>query len=47
MEHTWGVSIFHFGKEQNADWSNSDFHNVQQSGNKVYTYIYIYSDRCS
>jgi hypothetical protein len=26
MEHTWGVSVFHYGNESDKDWSNQDFH---------------------
>jgi hypothetical protein len=26
MEHTWGVSVSHYGTEADKDWSNVDFH---------------------
>ena len=26
MEHTWGMSVFHYGNESDVDWSNAAFH---------------------
>jgi len=26
LEHTWGVSVPHYGNDQNANWTNEEFH---------------------
>lgn len=36
IEHTWGVSVFHYGKEANADWGNAKFHAGLAANNSVY-----------
>jgi hypothetical protein len=26
LEHTWGISVFHYGNLQNSNWTNEEFH---------------------
>jgi len=36
IEHTWGVSVFHYGKEANIDWGNAKFHSVLASNSSIF-----------
>jgi hypothetical protein len=33
IEHTWGISVFHYGKEADKDWGNEAFHGVLAANN--------------
>ena len=39
LEHTWGISVFHYGNLQNSNWTNAEFHADLAANNSKLEYF--------